>query len=81
MKYLKTQPLAESGIMNLRLIAPKLRTQPALNLQMVQLQFNHVDSFGKIPSDILCAHKEAGNFAALDLRLDHHSSPRNPPRM
>jgi hypothetical protein len=37
------QPCAEPGIVNLRLVLPKVRRQPTLNLEMVQMQLDDCD--------------------------------------
>ena len=65
--------------MNLRLSVPELRRQPTLNLQMIQLQLNHVDTLREIPAHISGADVQSGYFTTLELRLDHHCSPSDIP--
>lgn len=62
--------------MNVRLTFPELRRQAALNLQMVQLQFNDTNALWKITAYILRAYMQSSDFATSELCLDYHRSPR-----
>jgi len=75
MKNFEIKPFAKPVIVDVRLTMPKLRRQFALNLQMIQLQFDCVDVLGKIPAYVSRADVQSDYSGAVDSRLDHHSSP------
>jgi hypothetical protein len=59
----RLQPSAQPGIVNLRLVLPKAGRQPALDLQMIQLQLDKTTLFRKIPPDIGCTNVQPGDTA------------------
>jgi hypothetical protein len=66
------QPGAEPGIVNLRLVLPKVRLQPALNLEMIQVQLDDRNVLGKITPDIGSTDVQSRDTTALALCFDHH---------
>jgi hypothetical protein len=74
MIHLEVQPLAKPWIVNLRPSTPELRRQTALNLQMIQLQFNDANFPGKITTHIPGADMQSCDFATSELRLYYHRS-------
>jgi hypothetical protein len=71
----RLKPRAQPGIENLRLTLPEIRLEPALNLQMIQLQLDASNVFGKVAPDIVHAHVQSDNSASLALCLDDHTYP------
>jgi hypothetical protein len=67
------QPCAEAGIEDLRLPLPEVWLKSALDLEMIQLQLNDGQMFGKIAPDIVCAYMQSGNSTSLALCLDDHT--------
>ncbi len=67
------QPRTQPGIVDLRLTAPEIRAEAALDLQMIQLQLDHGDILRKIAPDIVRAYMQSGNSTTLALRFDHHT--------
>jgi hypothetical protein len=49
-----------------------MRRQPALNLQMIQMQFDRRHAPGKIASYIIHANIEPDNPVSAALRFNHH---------
>lgn len=66
------QPRAQPGIVDLRLILPEIGTQPALNLQMIQLQFDDCDASGEVSPDIRGSNMQSGNAKADGMCSDYH---------
>src|ERR1700679_857660 len=48
MEILRLQPGTQPGIEDIRLVLPKRRLQPALNLEMIELKFDDGNIPGKI---------------------------------
>jgi hypothetical protein len=67
------KPRAQPGIKNLRLALPEIGLQPALNLEMIQLQLDARNVFWEIAPDIVHAHMQSGDSASLALCLDDHT--------
>jgi hypothetical protein len=67
------QPRAEPGIEDLRLALPEIGLQTALNLEMIQLQFDARNVFWEIAPDIVRADMKSGDSTPLALCLDHHT--------
>jgi hypothetical protein len=57
-EVLRVEPLAQARVVNLRLALPEARSQPALNAQMIQFEFDGSDAFGKIAPYIVDAYIE-----------------------
>jgi hypothetical protein len=51
-EILRLQPRTEPGIVNLRLVLPKVWLQPTLNLEMIQMQLDDRNVPGEISPDI-----------------------------
>ena len=66
------EPRAEAGIVNLGLVLPKIRPQPTLNLEMIQMQLDDLKVPGKITPDIGSADVQPCHTTAFALCLDHH---------
>jgi len=66
------QPCAEPGIVNLRLVLPKVRSQPTLNLEMVQMQLDDRDVAWEITANIGNANVQSSQPVALGMCLDYH---------
>jgi hypothetical protein len=66
------KPCAKSGIEYFRLILPEIRRQVALDLEMIQLQFNEGDSAREIALNVGSANVQSSNSTALALRFDYH---------
>lgn len=73
----ETKPFTKTWVMNFRPSAPKFRRQPALNLKMIQLQFDDPDVLGKIAPHVPRTDMQSGDFATLELCSDHHRSSRS----
>lgn len=58
------QPEAKARIVNLRLLAPEIRSQTAFDAQVVELQFDPFEAAGKIAANVRVADMESGNFTA-----------------
>jgi hypothetical protein len=58
---------------NLRLIAPEAGLEAALNLEMIQLQFDDRGVLGKIAARVGGANVQSGDTATLGLCLDYHA--------
>src|ERR1035437_5963032 len=69
---LEFHPGAQPGIVDVRLVLPKIGFQPALNLQIVQLQLDGQNVLGKTTPDVVCTNIQSGYTTALVLRFDHH---------
>ena len=67
------KPGAKPGIANLRLVLPKARPQPTLDLEMIQLQLYDRNLSWKVTPDIGDADVQSGQTAALALCFDHHN--------
>src|SRR5580698_8933007 len=72
-EVLRLQPCAQPGIVNLRTVLPESWTQPALNVQVIELELNHAHILGKIAKNVGCAHVQPGNSAAIALCFDDHA--------
>jgi len=70
---LRLKPIAQSGIMNLRLAIPESRCQSALNLQMVQLQLHFLDALRKVFADVIGTHVQTRNPKTIVLSSDNHT--------
>jgi hypothetical protein len=57
-----------------RLSLPKIGTEAALNLQMIQLQLDHADLPGKVPPDIVHADEQPGDADAFALCFHYHTN-------
>jgi hypothetical protein len=66
------QPCAEPGIVNLRLVLPKVRLQPTLNLEMIQKQLNDGNLAWEITADIGNANVQSSQPVALGMCFDYH---------
>jgi hypothetical protein len=67
------QPGAQPGIVNLRLAAPKAGLEAAVNLEMIQVQFDHRNVLGKIAARVCDADEQSGDTATLGVCLDYHA--------
>jgi hypothetical protein len=67
------KPGAQPWIVYIGLTVPEVWLQPALNLQMIQLQLDDGNVFGKKAPDIVRTNVQSGNSASLALRFDHHT--------
>ena len=83
------QPCAEAGIVDIRLALPKIRAQPTLDLQMIQLQLDDGGAPGKIAPDVGSADMQSRCTATFRLCFNYHTdllfdsgwmSPRSRPR-
>jgi hypothetical protein len=63
----------QPGIVDFRLILPEARFQIALNLQVIQLQFDNRYLSGKVPAHVASAHKQSGQPMTFALSFDHHN--------
>ncbi|HEV2325571.1 MAG TPA: hypothetical protein VGS10_16595 [Terracidiphilus sp.] len=50
--------------MNLRLLAPEIRSQTAFDAQVVELQFDAFEAAGKIAANVRVADVDSENFTA-----------------
>jgi hypothetical protein len=66
------QPGAQPWVVNLRLALPKVRRQPALNLEMIQKQLDDRNAAGKITADIGNANMQSGHPVTLGMSFDYH---------
>jgi len=73
MEILCLEPGTEPRIVNLRLVLPKVRRQPTLNLEMIQLQLDNRNIPWKITPDIGDTDVQSRKAAALALCFDHHN--------
>jgi len=67
------KPGTEPGVEDLRLASPEIRLQAALNLEMVQLQFDAGDVFWEIAPDIACSHMQSSDAESPALCFDDHT--------
>jgi hypothetical protein len=67
------QPGTEAGIVDFGLIVPEAGAQTALDLEMIQLQFDYGDVFRKITANVRCTDVESSEAAALALCFDYHT--------
>ena len=58
--------------MNLRLVLPKVRLQPTLNLEMIQLQLDDCNVLGEVTPDVGNANVQSSHTTARALCFDHH---------
>ena len=72
---LEIQPLAQPGIVDFRLALPELRGQVALDIQMIQLQFDDIDVLRKVAPYILRTDLQTGHFMSLASRSNQHLFP------
>jgi hypothetical protein len=72
-RVLQFQPRAQPRIVNLAVALPEFRFQPALDLQVIQLQLDRGHLLGKIPPDVGCTYVQAGYRRASVLNLDQHN--------
>ncbi|MDR3775513.1 MAG: hypothetical protein P4K97_01355 [Terracidiphilus sp.] len=75
------QPGAQPGIVDLGLALPEIRSEAALDLQMIQLQLNHRNAPGKVTADVADADVEPGDNTALAMGFDYHKAPAIPLQM
>jgi len=73
MKVLGFKPGAETRIVDIRLVVPEAGVEPALNLQMIELQLDNRDSLGKIAPNVGYTHMQPREAAPLASRFDHHT--------
>ena len=59
--------------MNFGMAIPKMRCQPTLNSQVIQLKIDRRDVAGKVPADIIHAHIQTRYAMSIALRLHHHN--------
>jgi hypothetical protein len=71
------KPGAETGVEDFRLAVPEIWLQAALNLEMIQLQLNARNAFGKVAPDIVHAHMQSGDAESPALCFDDHSTCRS----
>jgi hypothetical protein len=64
------EPGAKPVIHNHWLTLPEIRVQFAPDLQVIQMQLNVGDIFGKIAPNILDAHVQTGFSVSLAMRFD-----------
>jgi hypothetical protein len=67
------KPRAEPWIENLRLILPEAGIQSALNLEMIQFEFDHRNLFGEITANVCGSDVKAGNATAFALCFNDHT--------
>jgi hypothetical protein len=67
------KPRAQPWIENLRLALPEIRLESAFNLEMIQLQLDARNVFGKVAPDIVHAYMQSDNSASPALCLDDHT--------
>jgi len=70
---LRLQPRAEPRVVDLRIVSPETRFQAALNLQMIQLQFDCRNVLGKIAADIRSANMKRSRTTAFGMCFDDHT--------
>jgi hypothetical protein len=58
--------------MDLGLIVPETRLEPALDPQVIQLQFDHRHVFGKIAANVGGPDVKSGQPTTLALRFNDH---------
>lgn len=66
------EPCIQPRIVDLRPILPEVGVKSALNLQMIQLQFDDRCVFGKITARVTCAYMQSCQPMTLTLRFDNH---------
>ncbi len=59
--------------MNLRLSLPEIRLQPALNLQVIELQLYDGNILGKIAPYVSRTNVQSGDTMSLGLSFHHHT--------
>jgi len=67
------EPRAQPWIKNIRLACPEIRLETAFNLEMIQLQLDARNVFGKVAPDIVHAYMQSDNSASHALCLDDHA--------
>lgn len=71
-KVLGFEPGAQARIVDLRMALPEVRGEPALDLQVVQLQLNNRGSLGEIATNVGGTDMQSDDTAALGLCSDDH---------
>jgi len=66
-EILRLQPCTEPGIVNLRLVLPKIWPQPTLNPEMIQMQLDNRNVPGEVAPDIGCADEEPRHAMAFGM--------------
>jgi len=66
------QPCTETRVVNLGLVLPKVRPQPTLYLEMIQMQLDNRDIPREIPPDIRCADVQSRHSTAAALCFHYH---------
>jgi hypothetical protein len=67
------EPGAKTGIVNVRVAIPKVRSQRALDTQVIEVQLDLGDVPGKMALHIACAHVESGDAPGLSLCFHNHN--------
>jgi len=66
------EPGAEAWVADLGMTIPEAGVEAALDLEVVELELNDGDVFGKVAADIVDADMEACDFMAFALRFNDH---------
>lgn len=69
------EPRAKARIEDLGLSLPEIGREPALDPEVIQLQFNGGDILGKIPPDIICTDEQSRESPSFTLCFDYHMAP------
>ena len=66
------EPGTEAGVADLGMTVPEAGVEAALDLEMVELELDDSDVFGKVAADIVDADMEGRDFVAFALRFNDH---------
>ena len=66
------KPGAQPGVEDFRLALPEVGAQSALDVEMIELQFDGGDVFLKVPPHVGFANVKPGNAAAFGVSLYNH---------
>lgn len=72
-EVLRLEPGTETRIVDFGLALPEAGPQIALNLQMIQFQFDEGNILGKVAANIRIAHMEPGKATTLAVCFDYHT--------
>jgi hypothetical protein len=72
---LRLQPVGEAPIANVRLPAPEIRRQRAVNMKMPQQQLDRLGVAGEIAPRVARANVDSSHDTTVRLRPHHHGSP------
>jgi hypothetical protein len=69
------QPGAQAGIVNVGVAVPEIRGQGALDLEVIEMQFNERNVPREMALHVARAYVEAGDAAGFPLCFHNHTHP------